>query len=95
MSGRSDEGEYYYLVQDVPWAMYFDGAYALHATYWHDGFGQPRSRGCVNLSPRDARWLFDWTTPSLPEESRTVHSRESRPGTWVHVYSAPAELALE
>ncbi|HLT35801.1 MAG TPA: L,D-transpeptidase family protein, partial [Enhygromyxa sp.] len=44
-----------YYVDAVPWAMYFDGRYALHAAYWHDLFGHRLSHGCVNLSPRDAR----------------------------------------
>jgi len=87
MSGGSvEQGNYYYL-QDVPGTMYFHRGYGLHAAYWHDGFGYPRSRGCINLSPRDARWLFDWASPSLPEGRRAVLSDEDSPGTWVYVYS--------
>ena len=56
---ESDRSDYYYL-QDVPWTMYFDQARALHATYWHTLFGYPQSHGCVNLSPGDANWLFQW-----------------------------------
>ncbi|MBI3205748.1 MAG: L,D-transpeptidase [Myxococcales bacterium] len=41
--------------------------FALHAAYWHDRFGEPKSGGCVNLSVRDAKWLFDWTAPHVPE----------------------------
>jgi hypothetical protein len=55
-----------YSIEDVPWTMYFLGSYALHAAFWHDRFGQQRSHGCVNLAPRDARWLFFWTLPELP-----------------------------
>jgi hypothetical protein len=55
-----------YSIEDVPWTMYFLGSYALHAAFWHDRFGHPRSHGCVNLPPRDARWLFFWTAPELP-----------------------------
>lgn len=55
-----------YSIEDVPWTMYFFGSYALHAAFWHDRFGQPRSHGCVNLAPRDARWLFFWTAPDVP-----------------------------
>jgi lipoprotein-anchoring transpeptidase ErfK/SrfK len=55
-----------YSIEDVPWTMYFLGSYALHAAFWHDRFGLQRSHGCVNLSPRDARWLFFWTLPELP-----------------------------
>lgn len=55
-----------YSIEDVPWTMYFHGGYALHAAFWHDKFGNRRSHGCVNIAPRDARWLFFWTAPELP-----------------------------
>jgi len=48
----------YYTLEDVPWILYYDGDRALHGAYWHDNFGFRSSHGCVNLSPRDARWLF-------------------------------------
>jgi hypothetical protein len=46
--------------------MFFSGSYALLASFWHERFGHPRRDGCVNLAPRDARWLFFWTAPNLP-----------------------------
>ncbi len=60
-----DSPAWYYL-EDVQWTQYFNGAYALHAAYWHNSFGFTRSHGCVNLSILDAKWLFDWTTPYTP-----------------------------
>jgi hypothetical protein len=39
-----------YSIEDVPWTMYFQGSYALHAAFWHDRLGAPRSHGCVNLA---------------------------------------------
>jgi lipoprotein-anchoring transpeptidase ErfK/SrfK len=53
-------------LRDVPWVQYFEAGYALHAAYWHDEYGTPRSHGCVNLSPIDARKVFFWTDPQLP-----------------------------
>ena len=53
-------------LRDVPWVMYFKGGYALHAAYWHDDFGRMRSHGCVNLSPIDARYVFEWSLPDVP-----------------------------
>jgi lipoprotein-anchoring transpeptidase ErfK/SrfK len=55
----ADRSDYYYL-EDVPWILYFDQARALHGAYWHNGYGYPRSHGCVNLSPADAQWLYNW-----------------------------------
>lgn len=54
-------------LRDVPWIQYFDSGFALHGAYWHDSFGVPRSHGCINLSPIDARVVFNWTEPSLPD----------------------------
>jgi L,D-transpeptidase catalytic domain len=54
-------------LRDVPWIQYFASGYALHGAYWHDVFGVPRSHGCVNLSPIDARIVFRWTDPPVPE----------------------------
>jgi hypothetical protein len=51
---------------DVPFSMRFRKYYAVHGVYWHDGFGKPRSQGCVNLSPRDARFVFEWSNPQVP-----------------------------
>jgi lipoprotein-anchoring transpeptidase ErfK/SrfK len=53
-------------LRDVPWIQYFAAGYALHGAYWHDVFGIPRSHGCVNLSPIDARVVFLWTDPPIP-----------------------------
>jgi hypothetical protein len=50
----------YYFLEDVPWILYYDGQRALHGSYWHDHYGLRGSHGCVNLTPRDARWLYDF-----------------------------------
>ncbi len=51
-----------YYLPDVPYVMYFYKGYGIHGTYWHNNFGTPMSRGCVNLSIPDAGWLFDWAS---------------------------------
>jgi hypothetical protein len=63
----SDEAGEEYELRDVPYVQYFEEGYALHGAYWHDRFGIPKSHGCLNLSPEDARRLFFFTEPSLPE----------------------------
>lgn len=50
----------------VPWAQNFSGPYAIHGAYWHNDWGQPKSGGCVNLSPKDAKWAFEFTEPAVP-----------------------------
>ncbi|HEY9801621.1 MAG TPA: L,D-transpeptidase [Leptolyngbyaceae cyanobacterium] len=52
-----------YDIPDVPYAMYFYRGYAIHGAYWHNSFGTPVSHGCVNLPVKQARKLYNWTTP--------------------------------
>jgi hypothetical protein len=72
-----------YSIEDVPWTMYFSRGLALHAAFWHEGFGRPHSHGCVNLAPLDARWLFEWTAPNLPVGFHGVFATRENPGTFV------------
>lgn len=58
--GVPGTSDYYYL-EEVTWTCYFYGGYALHTAYWHDAFGSPRSHGCVNMSPYDCWWIFQWS----------------------------------
>jgi len=79
---------------DVPLTQYFNEGKALHAAPWHDHLGRPRSHGCINLSPADARWLFDFTSPSLAPGQADVAATSARPGTLVRVRGElPAPLA--
>ena len=52
--------------------------------YWHDEFGKVRSHGCVNLAPKDAAWLFEWTDPSVPVTWHGVLNKER--GTVVYIH---------
>lgn len=81
MSGANGLPDFY-LLEEVPWTMFFDGDIALHGTYWHDGFGYRQSHGCVNMSIMDANWVFEW---SADVRDFTV---EDSPDLSVHVYSS-------
>jgi hypothetical protein len=71
-----------YSIQDVPWVQFFKGSYGFHAAFWHDDFGRRRSHGCINLSPKDARYLFQFTGPVLPPGWNAILSMpEDRPTT--------------
>ena len=77
-----------YSVADVPWTMFYDGNYAVHSAYWHDGFGSVRSHGCINLSPHDARLMFRWSSPDVPPGWIAVYGDEDNPGSLVRVRSS-------
>ena len=83
--GNADASEDY-SVEAVPWVQYFNGSVGFHAAYWHRAFGRRMSHGCVNLSPRDARWLYDFTAPDVPEGWAAVHPTENEQGTVVVVH---------
>ena len=55
-----------YDTMAIPWTSLFVGeGVAIHATFWHNDFGTPKSHGCVNALPEDAKWIFRWTTPQV------------------------------
>jgi hypothetical protein len=85
MKGLS--GEDPYSVATVPWTQFFDPhrGLALHASYWHDKFGIPRSHGCINLSPHDARWLYFWSEPQVPAGWTMTAGVFEAPGSIVRV----------
>lgn len=51
-------------IPGVGWTTWFVGnGVAIHSTFWHNDYGVPRSRGCVNARPEDAKWIFRWVNP--------------------------------
>ena len=87
MSGLSGTDESY-LVSKVPWTQYFSGDLALHGAYWHNGFGRYASHGCVNLAPKDARFIYFWTDPQIPPGWTMMAGFSGYPGSIVRVRNA-------
>jgi hypothetical protein len=71
-------------LRDVPYVQYFEEGYALHGAYWHDRFGTPKSHGCINLTPEDARRLFFFSEPALPEGWHSVMQKLTGTVLFVH-----------
>lgn len=74
-----------YDLEEVPWSQYFYDNQALHAAFWHDRFGHRLTHGCINLAPADARRLFEWTSPDVPEGWHSATAVEELPATTVLV----------
>ena len=73
----------------VPWVTFFTSTgVSFHGTYWHNDYGTPRSHGCVNLLPEDAKFLFRWTQPVVPVDTAYLH--EPGTGTRVEIISSNA-----
>jgi lipoprotein-anchoring transpeptidase ErfK/SrfK len=84
MKARPGDDQPYHM-WEVPWTVFFKGSYGLHGTYWHDRFGERRSSGCVNLSPRDARTVFALVEPELPPGYFARLPRDPKVGTLIRV----------
>jgi len=56
-----------YDLPGVGWPTIFisSNGVAIHSTYWHNDYGIPKSHGCVNARPDDAKWVFRWTLPHV------------------------------
>ncbi len=51
-----------YSLDNVKHNMYFFQNYAMHGAYWHNNFGNPMSRGCVNMREDDAETLYHFVS---------------------------------
>ena len=81
MSGGDGVSSYYDL-PGVPWTSYLDrNGISIHGTYWHNDYGKPHSHGCINLTSEHAKWIFRWTTPTVPTGKRFIY----KPGTGTQV----------
>jgi lipoprotein-anchoring transpeptidase ErfK/SrfK len=68
-----------YELPGVPWTSFFtESGVAFHGTYWHDNFGAPMSRGCVNMRIEEAKWLFRWARPLHTPEKISNTGRGTR-----------------
>jgi hypothetical protein len=74
-----------YFVENVPWTMYFLPNYAIHGAYWHNEFGNRRSHGCVNLAPRDARYIYERVPPHQQASFFRTFTSDQAPGAVVRV----------
>jgi lipoprotein-anchoring transpeptidase ErfK/SrfK len=83
--GESGAGHGYDL-PGVPWVSFFTGTgISFHGTYWHNDYGRPRSHGCVNLTPADAKFIYRWTQPVVPPDTQYLYKPGE--GTQVEIVS--------
>ena len=84
MTNQGDGTENTYHLPGVPWVSFFTGSgVAFHGTYWHNDYGRPSSRGCVNLTPSDAKFIYRWSRPQVPVG--TPYLNQPGQGTLVQV----------
>ena len=87
MTNQGDGTANTYHLPGVPWVSFFTGTgVAFHGTFWHNDYGRPSSRGCVNLTPEDAKFIYRWTRPEVP--IGTPYLNQPGEGTLVQVVAS-------
>ncbi len=59
----------------MPFAVFFNGGYAVHATFDLKRLGRPASHGCVRLHPQNAAQFFSMASRSGLKNTRIVVTR--------------------
>jgi lipoprotein-anchoring transpeptidase ErfK/SrfK len=59
----------------MPYAVFFNGGYAVHATFDLKRLGRPASHGCVRLHPDNAAQFFSMTSRHGLKNTRIVVTR--------------------
>ena len=59
----------------MPFAVFFNGGYAVHATFDLKRLGRPASHGCVRLHPDNAAQFFSLTRQAGLANTRVVITR--------------------
>ena len=59
----------------MPFAIFFKGGYAVHATYETKRLGRPASHGCVRLSPNNAATFYQLANRNGLSNTRIVITR--------------------
>jgi lipoprotein-anchoring transpeptidase ErfK/SrfK len=63
-----------YDLPGVPWNSYItQNGIAFHGTFWHNDYGKPRSHGCLNLTPKAAKWIYRWTIPEVQSHEQWIY----------------------
>jgi lipoprotein-anchoring transpeptidase ErfK/SrfK len=84
MGANSQANAAGYDTPAVPWTTFVAaGGVAIHGAFWHNNFGTPRSHGCINLLPQDAKWVWRWTTPHVSLKQSEVQLTWPEVGTKV------------
>ena len=84
--GGTAAGDLPYSIEDVPYVQFFHKAFALHGAFWHGNYGVQMSHGCVNLAPLDAKWLFFFTSPTMPAGFHGAWARPENSGTRIVIH---------
>jgi L,D-transpeptidase catalytic domain len=83
--GTGRHGSYAYKIFKVPFSQHLVKSIYIHASFGHDSFGSHWSQNCINVTPKDALYLFQWTNPVLPPGWFDIRKSKNNPGTKVFI----------
>ena len=61
-------------IADVPWGITLDGEFSITGTYWSE-VGEATGFHNIALAPVDARRIWTWADPQLPEGWQGVYAQ--------------------
>ena len=62
----------------MPWAIFYDGHYAIHGTMAVYNLGRPASMGCTRLHPANAKILFEMVKARGAQSLQVIVEREDQ-----------------
>jgi len=74
LDSREVQGDF--DVGDAPWVMELDGGRSIAGMYWSGNVGEARGARDIALLPIDARRIFLWAEPMLPDGFQSVEAGE-------------------
>jgi hypothetical protein len=60
-------------LSEVPWVAEFEEGFAITGAYWLHRFGEAQSYHNIALSPTDARFVWHWSDPQVPDGWHSVN----------------------
>lgn len=82
LDNREVQGDF--ELGDAPWVLDFEPGYSINGMYWSDGVGEAHGFHNVSLTPIDARRVWTWSEPELPEGWHSVMAPQDS-GTLINI----------
>lgn len=82
---KKEGKNYIYYYESIPYIQFYRGVFAFHPSVWHDAYGSPHSRGCIEMSLADAAFLYFWTLPQVPDGYLAIAPTNGRSCTRVRI----------
>jgi hypothetical protein len=81
---RETQGSF--SVIEAPWVLELDGGFHIVGSYWQRDFGEAQGHHDLALAPIDARWIFGFAEPGVPEGWHAVTLDDAQAAAGLAVY---------